>query len=331
MKPESFVLTFIVNASWQLVVIAAAARACRGVIARMSSRMQCWFWSAALAVSVLLPLACAAIAVSGHETAMKVLQLRPDTLEKWCVAFGAAVAASIVVTARRWAATRRLVQPMPRPGERTRAIAARCAEVLGTGPVPIWISNTLASPVTFGARRPVIVVPLHLDADVVPDALLQTALGHELAHVRRRDFAWSMLCEMLTVPIAWHPVIGWLKRNIAVAREMACDDLVAGSLVDRRVYAESLLSIARMAMHGRTPRGALGVVDGGHLQARIDHLLDRRSSGRHAAWSASSFVLLIAIAVGCQRWAVSIDRCYLHPPAASARVIDLCLRFPWMG
>jgi beta-lactamase regulating signal transducer with metallopeptidase domain len=329
-KLESLILTFATNASWQLLVLAASARAARGLIARLSPRLQCRFWSATLAAAVVLPAVGAAMAVSGRESTLKTLQLRPDTLQKWSVVFGVLIAVSALVTARRWLATRRILQAMPESSERIRIVAARCAEALGTAPASVRISNTIASPVTLGARRPVIVLPRHLDADASED-VLTTALGHELAHIRRRDFAWSVLQEIVTVPIAWHPAARWFKRNIAAARELACDDLVAGHLVDRRVYAESLLSLARTAITGRTPRGALGVLDGGNLEARIDRLMCRNSFRRRSAWAACTFLMLIAIAVGCERFSVLIDRCYLHPAAATTQAIDLCLRFPWLS
>src|SRR5947207_9151768 len=75
-KLESLILTFAVNASWQLLALAVSARACRGLIERLSPRLQCRFWSAALLATVVIPAASASMAVSGHESALKTLQLR---------------------------------------------------------------------------------------------------------------------------------------------------------------------------------------------------------------------------------------------------------------
>src|SRR5207237_3140445 len=58
--------------------------------------------------TVVMPAASASVAVSGHESALKTLQLRPDTLEKWSVLFGALLAVSILVTARRRSEERRV-------------------------------------------------------------------------------------------------------------------------------------------------------------------------------------------------------------------------------
>jgi beta-lactamase regulating signal transducer with metallopeptidase domain len=326
-KLESAILTFAANGLWQGLVLAAGVQACRPLIGRSSPQLQCRFWGAALLAGVALPAASASSVVLGRESALRVLQVRPDTLLIWTVLFGFLFVISTFATLRRWLATRQVLHATPDSGERIRIVTARCARALGIAPVPVRISRSLASPVTLGARRPVIVLPEQLAAGASID-LLQTALGHELAHIRRRDFAWSILLEVVVVPLAWHPVMGWFKRELAAARELACDDLVAGHVVDPRVYAESLLSLAQIAINGRAPKGALGVLDGDNLEARIERLLCRPSSVRRSWWTVCAFLVLVATAIGCQRASLLIDRCYLHPRQASARAIDLCVRFP---
>ena len=40
---------------------------------------------------------------------------------------------------------------------------------------------------------------------------LRAALLHEMAHVLRRDYAVNLVCEVLTLPVCWHPALMALK------------------------------------------------------------------------------------------------------------------------
>ena len=99
----------------------------------------------------------------------------------------------------------------------------------------------------------------------------------------RRDFAWNILYELLFLPVAFHPAAMWMRREIARTREMACDELVAGRLLEPAVYVQSILSIAaRMSGAGKLGY-ALGVFDGDMLEERVRRLLEgRRGSLKRA-------------------------------------------------
>ena len=70
------------------------------------------------------------------------------------------------------------------------------------------------------------------------------ALGHEMAHIARRDFECNLLYELLYLPVSFHPAAWLIHRAIERTREMACDELVTHRLLDAGVYARSILSIA---------------------------------------------------------------------------------------
>jgi len=74
--------------------------------------------------------------------------------------------------------------------------------------------------------------------------VLTTAVGHEMAHIARRDFAANLLYELLYLPISFHPAAMWIHREIDRTREMACDELVTARLIEPRAYAQSIMSIA---------------------------------------------------------------------------------------
>jgi tetratricopeptide (TPR) repeat protein len=105
--------------------------------------------------------------------------------------------------------------------------------------------------------------------------VLTTAVGHEMAHIARRDFGCNLMYEVLSTPIGFHPAVWLMQREIERTREMACDELVTHRLMDAGVYARSIVSIANGMMALPRPGYTLGVFDGDILEARIRRLMER--------------------------------------------------------
>jgi hypothetical protein len=116
-------------------------------------------------------------------------------------------------------------------------------------PAPAWsveaallVSDDIASPVTFGWRKPVVLLPAHfpeLDARV-QDAIL----CHEIMHVRRGDWLFTVAEEMVRAIFWFHPAIWWLLGEIGLAREQEVDRLAIEITHEREHYMDALLAIA---------------------------------------------------------------------------------------
>jgi beta-lactamase regulating signal transducer with metallopeptidase domain len=144
--------------------------------------------------------------------------------------------------------------------------------------VALLESTGIDDPITVGVFHPVILLP----SKVLPDLgeqELSAVLAHEYGHIRRKDFLAHILCELISLPVAWHPGIRYLMSKISQARELACDDYAAVRLGKRRLYARALLRLASLCLH--TPRGnaaGLGIFDGENLETRIMMLTEKRLS-----------------------------------------------------
>src|SRR5882762_481085 len=144
--------------------------------------------------------------------------------------------------------------------------------------VALFESTAIDDPVTVGVFHPAILLP----SKVLPDLgeqELSAILAHEYGHIRRRDFPVHILCELISLPVAWHPGIGYLMSKISQARELACDDYAAARLGKRRSYANTLLHVASLCLN--TPRGnavGLGIFDGENLETRIMKLTEKTLS-----------------------------------------------------
>jgi hypothetical protein len=122
-------------------------------------------------------------------------------------------------------------------------------------------------------------------------------LAHEYGHIRRKDFPVHILCELISLPVAWHPGIGYLMSRISQTRELACDDYAATHLGKRRSYANTLLRLASLCLHiPRRDAVAVGIFDGDNLENRIMMLTGKTLSLSRA--SAIGLILATSVTFG---------------------------------
>jgi bla regulator protein BlaR1 len=147
---------------------------------------------------------------------------------------------------------------------------SRLAERLGIRrEVTLRIVETLASPVTAGWWRPVVLMPAALVARMPPE-LLEALLAHELAHVRRHDFLVNLLQNVVEILLFYHPAVWWLSRRIRHERELVADRIAADLTGEPRRLALALSELEKMQF--ATQRLALAA-DGGDLTQRIRQLV----------------------------------------------------------
>ena len=100
-------------------------------------------------------------------------------------------------------------------------------------------------PITCGARRPVVLLPVSLMKQ--PVLVQQAVLVHELLHVQRRDWIWVMAEEIVRSILWFNPAVWWLVSRIRRAREEVVDELTVLATHHRRAYLEALLAFADAA------------------------------------------------------------------------------------
>jgi HEAT repeat protein len=179
-------------------------------------------------------------------------------------------------------------------------VGLRCQEAFGLKHVPLLFSAKATTPATVGAWKPVIILPESFCE--ASEETLASILGHEMAHIARRDFAFNLVYEFLCLPISFHPLANFLKRQIARTRELACDEMVTERLLASDAYARSLLRVAGALQLPAGQALTLGVFDADILEERIMKLTrtTRRLGTRAArllALCAFSLLCLTCIAI----------------------------------
>jgi beta-lactamase regulating signal transducer with metallopeptidase domain len=327
---NEYLLTFLLNAAWQVVMIAGIAALANHLIRKGPARYRHILWVAAMVAAVLLPLTSirrpeptASLPTPVSLPAISVSTSVPSSLSSRIpqapsapapVSFPERAATAIVAAyflfvvyriarfAKAWSITTKIRshaerRAMPPSLEH---VWQRSKEAFGIKNVELLVSPIVSSPVALGAIRPAVIVPECLWTES-SEAVLGTALGHELAHVARRDFAVNLLCELLYLPVSFHPACRLIRREMERTREMACDEAVTLRLVEPWLYARSILQIAAGVTDRAQPGYTLGVFDGNALEQRIRRLLELpaanlRRARVHLAAALAALVVCIGLA-----------------------------------
>jgi beta-lactamase regulating signal transducer with metallopeptidase domain len=158
---------------------------------------------------------------------------------------------------------------------KVKQIANLCRSVFGLRKVRLVSSTTALLPVTVGAHNPLIVLPERLYSETREETLL-SVIGHEMAHVSRRDFGLNLICELVRLPISFHPCTSLIKRQIERARELACDELVTERLLPPEAYARSLVRLANTSVRPTRQAFVVSIFDADILEERIMKLTQKR-------------------------------------------------------
>ncbi|NBB74105.1 MAG: TonB family protein [Bacteroidetes bacterium] len=174
----------------------------------------------------------------------------------------------------------------------------RLARALGVQrPVQVQLTDAAVVPLTYGARRPVILLPRALAEQ--PDALRMT-LTHELIHIRRHDFLARWTEQLVAAVFAVHPGLPRLTHAIERAREMACDAEALRHLRGRRkAYADLLYGFSTAA--APHPAFAVSIAEtSSSLKERIRAMTQLNMSDlKHPRYaSLAAVVLLIGLGLG---------------------------------
>jgi TonB family protein len=106
----------------------------------------------------------------------------------------------------------------------------------------VYLSTEISGPVTFGFRQPAILLPPEFLS--APESAQQAIACHELIHVRRADWAVTMIEEVIRAVLWFHPAIWWLIGDIQLSREQAVDAAVLRVTAAPKQYIDALLAVA---------------------------------------------------------------------------------------
>jgi beta-lactamase regulating signal transducer with metallopeptidase domain len=152
-------------------------------------------------------------------------------------------------------------------------------------------------PTVIGHLRPVILVPAGALFGLTP-AQLEAVLAHELAHVRRYDYAVNLLQTAVETLLFYHPAAWWLSRRVRAEREHACDDAaVEATGGDALTYARALAALEQLRADASPPAALALAANGGSLMQRIQRLVNT-DTHTHTRRPFAALALVFALLCG---------------------------------
>lgn len=342
--------TFL-NALWQTALVFCAAWLAARLLRPAGPRAVHRVWITALLLEVLLPFcriepglwlerlrAAFMHAGDGEVTVRIAVASSTDAAQPWlpgwaqrtlAAIFLLLVAIALLRVGRslwRTHALLRRAEPVEPVGELA-LVLETYAEELGVDPARVSVArlDDLRGPATLGLLRHTLLLP----ADFLMqgrEALSQdereelaATLAHEMEHIRRRDFAWNLLFELIALPVGWHPLLRLTRGQIDETRELAVDDRAAALLAGNRTYARSLVRIAaRLAAHpALQPIEAMGMYDSNIFERRIVNLMRK---AEEVSWMrrTASVVGCAVLALAASYTAMALQT-NVNPPGEAAK------------
>ena len=331
----SCLLTFLLNALWQIPVVTCGATLAVRLQRNGPANHRHTVWVAALIASVALPIVSASTVTSTRTTSIaftvptlahqgeaaplrnttaklssrgalrRTISYRQNTATTVAFAYVLLVLFRLAQLFRAFIRTARIRRSgtVAIQSPVVHQVWTRCAEAFGLSDVHLLTSPRILTPAASGFLSKVIILPETLLLSTNEEELT-TAIGHEMAHLARHDFALNVLYRLLYLPISFNPASWLILRSIEETREMACDEFVTNKVLEPGVYARSLVGLAAAAINAvPKPSYLLGVFDGSILERRVDRLLHRpavnikRARMRLAA-SLTGLVLCSIVASG---------------------------------
>ena len=275
----------LIAALWTVVIVKFVLPVGPALPWSLSSALDSLFGSAAPAAAPAaapsLGPAAPAVAVAPSVSPLELLALGAAAL--WL----GVVAVLVARRVREQRALRRAAAAAAPASPEVIALVAAVARRLGVRAPEARVETDGTVPWVIGLGRAVLVLP----ASIVDRAELAAVVGHELAHLRRRD-AWLRIVQVAAGALFFFfPVVRWVNRRIDAARELACDAwaIERGPLAPQE-YARVLVRLVRRA---HAPAAALALAAHPHLLGRrVDALLAGAHRPLRAGLGAPGLVLL---------------------------------------
>lgn len=256
----------------------------------------------------------------------------------WLVlAWGLGVAASSLRLLKGWMGLRRQVDAAVHASwewqQRLEVLARRLNL---TRPVRLLVSSKLDVPSTLGWLKPVVLVPTATLTGLAVREL-ELVLAHELAHIRRHDFAVNVVQTLVETLLFYHPAVWWMSQVIRVERENCCDDLAVRQGPGALPYARALTALEALRLQGMDASGPALSALGGSLKDRVRRLVVAPASRCSSRWAAGVSIVTLAssLALAVPLTALAVQQPVKAPeskalasPAPSAAVAPARLAVP---
>jgi ankyrin repeat protein/beta-lactamase regulating signal transducer with metallopeptidase domain len=156
----------------------------------------------------------------------------------------------------------------------------------------LLLSAQIGGPLCLGFYRPVILLPKKMCSNGISEDLMMV-LGHELAHVERRDWLVNIFQRIIEAILFFHPLVWYASAQLSHEREILCDHHVLAKGVSPTDYIEMLTKVLEQGFE-RNSLNAVALFEGKNLLSRVRTLL---KTGNKTQLKASRIALITSVMI----------------------------------
>lgn len=152
--------------------------------------------------------------------------------------------------------------------------------------VECYLSSSLRTPVVIGMFRPKIILPIHIEEEIINLVFL-----HELIHIKHNHNTYKAI-YLLATALHWFNPMVWLSLGqCALDIELACDEEVLNLIhpSERKKYATSLI-----LMNEKSLKLGQGYSNS-PLTDRIEHIIRYKKMTKYMVFLLTAFYIILGL------------------------------------
>ncbi len=173
-------------------------------------------------------------------------------------------------------------------------------------------SVKISVPLTIGWLKPVILFPAGMLSGLPADQL-EAILAHELAHIKRRDYLFNIVQNVIETFFFFHPAVWAISHRVRAERENCCDDIALQHCQSKLVLASALAEVASFS--SRPPFAMAFGARRYTLTDRVKRIVGMNERPAHINWISLSILLSLCMTV----WTYAQEK---EKPAAPPPVVN---------
>lgn len=158
--------------------------------------------------------------------------------------------------------------------------------------IEVRVTGEPLVPMTWGSMRPRILLPR--TALAWSSGKLRNVLLHELGHVSRHDSLCAFIAQTICAFYWANPLVWLAVRQMQLAQEQACDDLVLANHAPATSYARDLLDSA-CALEPRFAETSLAMAARTDLEKRLRSILGEECRRPMSGWFLATAAVTAAL------------------------------------
>jgi len=163
--------------------------------------------------------------------------------------------------------------------------------------VRIKCNPSIAVPMMIGVFHPCIVIPAFAYVGNGMEREFINILHHELTHYKRKDLVYKWMVMLVTSLHWFNPLMFLIRREIALACELACDERVVSGMTarEKQSYGDTLIALASGR---RFPPGifATTLCEKEQLKERLVSIIKYK---KKTVWTSVLSLILVVCLSGC--------------------------------